>query len=179
MGSPPDARLAGERVEALLAQLRADPRAADVAEDLVRCLIDLYGAGLARIAELVGPDTLRELADDPLVESLLLVHDLHPLDPDARVQRALDRVRPYLGSHAGGVRYLGIDADGVVRLELEGTCHGCPSSTVTVQQAIEQAVRDAVPEASGIHVAGVAAPAPLLQIGRPPQQFLECPVEVR
>ena len=179
MGSPPDARLAGERVEALLAQLRTDPRPADVAEDIVRCLIDLYGAGLARIAELVGPDTLRELADDPLVESLLLVHDLHPLDPDARVQRALDRVRPYLGSHAGGVRYLGIDADGVVRLELEGTCHGCPSSTVTVQHAIEQAVRDAVPEASGIHVAGVAAPAPLLQIGRPPQQFLECPVEVR
>ena len=179
MGGEQDARRAAERVETLLAQLHADPRAAELAEELVRCLVELYGAGLARIAELVGPGTLGALADDPLVESLLLVHDLHPLDPDARVQRALDRVRPYLGSHAGGVRYLGIDGDGVVRLQLEGTCHGCPSSTVTVQQAIEQAVRDAVPEATGIDVEGVAAPAPLLQIGRPPQQFLECPVEVR
>ena len=47
------------------------------------------------------------LLADPLVESLLLLHDLHPLDVDTRIQRALDRVRPYLGSHAGGVEYLG------------------------------------------------------------------------
>jgi Fe-S cluster biogenesis protein NfuA len=174
MGREQDARLAGERVETLLAQLRADPRAADLAEELVRCLVDLYGAGLTRIAELVGPEQLTALAEDPLVESLLLVHDLHPLDADTRVQRALDRVRPYLGSHAGGVRYLGIDEQGVVRLQLEGTCHGCPSSTATVQQAIERAVQDAVPEATGIDVEGVTAPAPLLQIGHP--QYLECPV---
>jgi Fe-S cluster biogenesis protein NfuA len=150
-----------ERVAHLLDQLGGDPRA----EELVRCLVDLYGAGLSRIAELVGPQTLRGLADDPLVASLLLVHDLHPLDADTRVQRALDRVRPYLGSHAGGVEYLGIDSGGVVRLRLQGTCHGCPSSTVTVRQAIEQAVRDAVPEATGIDVEGVTAVQPLLQIG--------------
>ena len=59
---------------------------------------------------------LAPLADDPLVESLLLLHGLHPLDVDARIQRALDRVRPYLGSHAGGVEYLGV-ADGVARLQ--------------------------------------------------------------
>jgi len=170
------ARDAGQRIEGLLDQLRGDPRAATLAEDLVRCLMDFYGAGLARIAELVDASTLRELAGDPLVESLLLIHDLHPLDADTRVQRALDRVRPYLGSHAGGVEYLGIDDEGVVRLRLEGTCHGCPSSTVTVRQAIEQAVRDAVPDAAGIDVEGVAAPAPLLQIGR--RDVLECPTEL-
>ncbi len=78
---------------------------------------------------------LAAVADDPQVEGLLLLHDLHPLDVDARIQRALDRVRPYLGSHAGGVEYLGV-TDGVARLRLEGSCHGCPSSTVTVQLAI-------------------------------------------
>jgi len=85
------------------------------------------------------------------------------------VQRALDRVRPYLGSHAGGVQYLGVH-DGVARLRLEGSCHGCPSSTVTVQLAIRGAVQDAAPEVTDVVVEGMTAPpAPqLLQIGRRP-----------
>ena len=164
-----DARVAGERVEALLDQLRTgpDPKAAVVAEDLVRCLVDLYGAGLTRIVEIVGAERVGDLAADPLVESLLLIHDLHPLDADARIQLALDRVRPYLGSHAGGVEYRGIDETGVVHLRLEGSCNGCPSSTVTVRMAIEAAVQEAAPETAGIEVEGVAAAdQPLLQIGR-------------
>jgi NifU-like protein len=160
MAAPVDARRAGERVEALLAQLGDEPRAARVAEDLVRCLVDFYGAGLARVAQLVGPATLAELARDPLVESLLLIHDLHPLDPDARVRQALDRLP------AEGVEYLGIDADGVVRLRISASGHGCGSSTAAVRQAVEQAIGDAVPEATGIDVQAVPAPPPLLQIGR-------------
>jgi Fe-S cluster biogenesis protein NfuA len=110
-----------------------------------------------------------KLAADPQVESLLLLHDLHPLDTDARVQRALDQVRPYLGSHAGGVVYLGV-TDGVARLRLEGNCNGCPSSTVTVQLAIEGAVLDAAPEVSEVVVEGMTTlPEPkLLQIGKRP-----------
>ena len=109
------------------------------------------------------------LAADPLVEGLLLLHGLHPLDVDARIQRALDQVRPYLGSHAGGVQYLGV-SDGVARLRLEGSCHGCPSSTVTVQLAIEGAVQDAAPEVTEVVVEGMTAPPEpkLLQIGPRP-----------
>jgi Fe-S cluster biogenesis protein NfuA/nitrite reductase/ring-hydroxylating ferredoxin subunit len=113
---------------------------------------------------------LDRLTADPLVESLLLLHDLHPLDVDARIQRALDEVRPYLGSHAGGVEYLGV-RDGVARLRLEGSCHGCPSSTATVQLAITGAITDAAPEVTDVVVEGMTAPpaAPaLLQIGRRP-----------
>jgi Fe-S cluster biogenesis protein NfuA len=184
MADEQSARVAGERVEKLLAELRegSDPRAAAVAEDLVRCLVELYGAGLARIVDLVGADAVATLAADPLVESLLLIHDLHPLDADTRIQRALDRVRPYLGSHAGGVDYLGIDDAGVVHLRLEGSCHGCPSSTVTVQLAIEAAIQEAAPETTGIDVQGVAAEPsqpPLLQIGRRPSGYTECPTGLR
>ena len=110
------------------------------------------------------------LTEDPLVESLLLLHDLHPLDVDARIQRALDKVRPYLGSHAGGVQYLGV-RDGVARLRLEGSCNGCPSSTVTVQLAIEGAVQDAAPEVTEVRGRGddrSAGRATLLQIGPAP-----------
>jgi Fe-S cluster biogenesis protein NfuA/nitrite reductase/ring-hydroxylating ferredoxin subunit len=169
----------GARVEELLDVLRSGAArdAAPAAEELVRLLVGLYGDGLSHIVAALreqgqpGVAMLHNLAEDPLVESLLLLHDLHPLDVDARVQRALDRVRPYLGSHAGGVEYLGT-ADGVARLRLEGSCHGCPSSTVTVQLAIQGAVQDAAPEVTEVVVEGMTAPPPpgpqLLQIGRRP-----------
>ncbi|HEY6478468.1 MAG TPA: NifU family protein [Streptosporangiaceae bacterium] len=169
-------RSAGARVEELLDGLRSGPpSAALAAEELVGLLVGLYGGGLAAIVELLreqgpaGAAALAAMADDPRVEGLLLLHDLHPLDVDARIQRALDRVRPYLGSHAGGVQYLGV-ADGVARLRLEGSCDGCPSSTVTVELAIRGAVEDAAPEVTEVVVEGVAAaPEPaLLQIGRRP-----------
>ena len=169
-------RSAGARVEELLDGLRAGPpSAALAAEELVGLLVGLYGGGLAAIVALIGeqgeagPAILAAMADDPRVEGLLLLHDLHPLDVDARIQRALDRVRPYLGSHAGGVQYLGV-TDGVARLRLEGSCDGCPSSTVTVELAIRGAVEDAAPEVTEVVVEGVAAaPEPgLLQIGRRP-----------
>lgn len=169
------------RVEELLDALKGGEfgAAAPAAEELVGLLVGLYGDGLARVVTLLsaagptGAAMISKLAEDPLLESLLLLHDLHPLDMDARIQRALDRVRPYLGSHAGGVEYLGV-IDGVARLRLEGSCHGCPSSTITVQLAITGAVQEAAPEVSEVVVEGVTTPPPagpaLLQIGRRPDE---------
>lgn len=172
MGQHKDVWAAGDRVETLLADLRnaADPKVARAAEELVQTLVDLYGEALAHMMHVASesPAVAEALAADPLVESLLLVHDLHPVDVDTRIQRALDDVRPYLGSHAGGVEYRGVGDDGVVRLKLEGSCHGCPSSTVTVRLAIERAIADAAPDTAGVEVEGVVdepAGPPLLQIG--------------
>jgi Fe-S cluster biogenesis protein NfuA len=179
-------RRVGERIDELLSALRsggaqsspADPAA--TAEELVGLLVGLYGEGLEHIVATLaergetGASILAALTDDPLVESLLLLHDLHPLGVDERVQQALDRVRPYLGSHAGGVQYLGV-FNGTARLRLEGSCDGCPSSTVTVKLAIEGAVLDAAPEVSEVVVEGMTtAPEPaLLQIGRRPPDGTE------
>jgi Fe-S cluster biogenesis protein NfuA/nitrite reductase/ring-hydroxylating ferredoxin subunit len=167
----------GEQVDELLAALRSgsgDP--ASVADELVRLLVGLYGDGLSRIVDVIadygvaGAEIITSLTEDPLIESLLLLHDLHPLDVNERVQRALDQVRPYLGSHAGGVQYLGV-VDGVARLRLEGSCNGCPSSTMTVQLAIEGAVMNAAPEVTEVVVEGMTRPPEpkLFQIGRRPE----------
>ncbi|MBB2910941.1 Fe-S cluster biogenesis protein NfuA [Streptosporangium becharense] len=176
-----DVQAAGSRVEALLADLGAPGDAATraKAEELVRALVELYGAGLERIVEIVtevrAAEVLRRLVDDRLVAGLLVLHDLHPLSAAERVRAALDTVRPYLGLHEGGVELLGVDEEGVVRLRLEGTCHGCPSSRITVTDAIERAVREAAPEVVRVDVEGVTDGRPeLLQIRtRPPGP---CPV---
>jgi Fe-S cluster biogenesis protein NfuA len=179
-------RAVSDRIEALLAEVRAlgDPRARETAEELVRLLMELYGAGLERMLEIVDEADAGELfgrfAKDDLVASLMILHGLHPQDIEDRIAGALERVRPYLASHGGDVRLLGV-ADGVVRLRLEGSCHGCPSSTVTMKLAIERAIEEAAPEVARIEVEGVAgetgieaAPAggSLVQIG------LRCPSEL-
>jgi Fe-S cluster biogenesis protein NfuA len=154
------AQLAAERVDRLLAQLSAaDPRSAAVAEELTCCLVQLYGAGLARIVDMIGDERSAELCTDPLVESLLLVHDLHPLDADTRIRRAL-RVYP------GELEYRGIDATGVVRLCLTGG--GCGSVRRAAVDRIEAIVRQAAPEVAGVEVDSPPPPLPLLQVSRRP-----------
>ena len=103
----PDLRATGERIEALLDAASAGGRVArERAEELVRLVVDLYGAGLERLLEIVhesgrlDDELLDRLAADDLVASLLLVHGLHPYDVETRVARALDGVRPYLGRTA-------------------------------------------------------------------------------
>ena len=154
------AERAAERVDQLLAELRARPdrRAAEAAEQLTECLVRLYGAGLARIAERLGPAGLADLCTDPLVESLLLVHDLHPMDTATRVRRALDGMRP-----AAEVEMLGVDPDGTARLRLAGG-GGCASSRTGVLRQVEAVVLRAAPELSGVDVVSAPAPPPLLQV---------------
>jgi Fe-S cluster biogenesis protein NfuA/nitrite reductase/ring-hydroxylating ferredoxin subunit len=151
-------RTAGDRIQTLLDSCAASGAAAyERAQQLVREVVGLYGAGLERIialSELPGQDTglLERLATDDLVASLLLVHGLHPHDVYRRVSDALDRVRPYLGSHGGDVDLLEVTADDVVRLAFKGSCKSCPSSAVTLELAVEDAVRAAAPEISSIEV---------------------------
>jgi Fe-S cluster biogenesis protein NfuA/nitrite reductase/ring-hydroxylating ferredoxin subunit len=167
---PLDARRVAERVGALLSQIgdSADPRITERTEDLVSVLMQFYGAGIRRMMEIADEagmlegDLLDRFVRDELVSGLLVIHDLHPLDLETRVQDALDRVRPYLGSHGGDVEILGIDGD-VVRLRMEGSCSSCPSSTVTLNYAIEKAILEAAPEIARVEADGVEpAPQPAL-----------------
>jgi Fe-S cluster biogenesis protein NfuA/nitrite reductase/ring-hydroxylating ferredoxin subunit len=149
----------GERIDSLLSALgTSGPVAQQRGEDLVALVTNLYGAGLERLLEVLADAgrldavALDALAADELVSGLLLVHGLHPYDVTTRVAAALDSVRPYLGSHGGDVELLGIDDAGVVTLRMLGTCDSCPSSTVTLQLAVEGAIQAAAPEVTAIQV---------------------------
>jgi Fe-S cluster biogenesis protein NfuA len=148
-----EARELAARVEQQLEALETLPPAAT---DAVATLLDLYGEALTRIVARVPGDAL---AGDELVGHLLMVHGLHPVSLEARVEEALDGVRPYLRSHGGEVDLLGVQ-EGVVRLRLQGSCSGCPSSRTTLELAVEDAIRAAAPEVEAISAED--APVPLL-----------------
>ena len=162
------------RMETLLGEIETlpDRNARSKAAEVVGVLLDLYGEGLARMMEVVAEGEERErtfdaFAEDELVSHLLLLHGLHPLDLKTRVVMALEEVRPYLQSHGGNVELLGVK-EGVARLRMQGSCSGCPSSTVTLRLAIEEAIQKTAPDLEGIEAEGVAEepkPAPTIVAG--------------
>jgi len=154
---PLSVREVSERIDTLLDELgeSVPAPALERVEDLVQCVMALYGEGLGRVVGSLDDATVRRLADDEVVGNLLVLHDLHPDDVDTRVQQALERVRPYLGSHAGGVSLSGVDGRGVVHLRLEGSCDGCPSSSLTVRSAIEDAILVAAPDVVAVEAEGM------------------------
>ena len=122
--------------------------------------MDLNGAGLDRMLDMIrragepARGLIDQFARDELIGSLLLLYGLHPVDLETRVRAALEKTRPYLRSHGGNVELVSVDESGAVRLRLQGSCHGCPSSAMTLKLAIEQAIHDAAPDVTAISVDG-------------------------
>jgi Fe-S cluster biogenesis protein NfuA len=176
-----DLRRHMQRTEALLQDVEhfADPSARAKTREIVQTLMDMHGAGLERIVDHLagqgplGVKIIDDLASDDLVGSLLTLYGLHPQDLPTRVHQALEDVRPMLLGHGGNVELLDISA-GLVRLRLQGSCHGCPSSSATFRQSIEEAIYARAPDVMGIEVEGVieehaafAAPSPNGKIALP------------
>jgi Fe-S cluster biogenesis protein NfuA len=151
------------RVEELSARVEQleDPRARELAEELVSAVIAMYGDGLERIMEVIrdareaGATILDELSQDGAVASLLLIHDLYPVGLSERVLEALETVRPYMESHGGDVELVELTDDGVAILTLQGSCHGCSASRATLETAITRAIEEHCPDLAGIEVGGV------------------------
>jgi hypothetical protein len=149
-----DWRAAGDRIDALIAASAAGGAAArERAEELVRLVVDLYGAGLERLLQLLyehgqlTDDALDALAGDPLVASLLLVHGLHPYSVERRIENVLQQVN-------ADVELIGVDEAGTVHLRLSGV-DGC--GTAAVRERVEEAIEAAAPEVTAV---AIEQPAP-------------------
>ena len=152
----------GDRLQKLLAEVEAlpYPGARELIQDCMESVLGFYGAGLKRILQVVSEDgpegrkVFRDLIRDDVVKGLLLIHDLHPLNLEARLLEALDKVRPYLKSHGGNVELISLE-NNVARLRLQGTCQSCASSSVTLELAIRHAIEQACPDLAHFEVEGV------------------------
>ncbi|MFD4258545.1 hypothetical protein ACFWR9_13145 [Streptomyces sp. NPDC058534] len=175
MSGAPDAERAGQRVEEILDRLSAsgDRTACEAADELVRVLMEFYGAGLARTVELLGREPGRPAADaldalltDDLVASLLVLHGLHPHDAPTRIARAL-------GGLPQPVENAGFDpATGELRLRpvASGGC-GCGGSRDAVEDSARDALACLAPEVTTVVLEEDTAREPvLLQIGAVPPE---------
>ncbi len=84
-----------------------------------------------------------------------MVVDEDPADADiaAQIQELLDtRVRPAVAGDGGDIVYRGY-RDGVVHLQMQGACSGCPSSTATLKHGIEGLLKHYIPEVTEVRAA--------------------------
>ena len=140
------------RIEELIRKLEssADPGSLATTRELVQSLMDLYGAGLDRLTEIIaakgeaGREILDELGRDELVGNLLAANGLHPLDLETRARRAMEKLHTRLRSQ-GSVELLGID-EGVIRLRLRASGSGCGSSAGSLKSVVEEAMYEAAPD---------------------------------
>ncbi len=67
-------------------------------------------------------------------------------DLKARVQEALNSVRPALQADGGDVELVDVKDDGTVEVRLQGACGSCPMAQMTLKMGIEQRLKEEVPE---------------------------------
>jgi Fe-S cluster biogenesis protein NfuA/nitrite reductase/ring-hydroxylating ferredoxin subunit len=155
----------GKRVQELIAEIDdvTDANTRELLQECMQEVLAFYGLGLSRVLEVAksvsgGQDVYDKLVHDGIVRGLLLIHGLHPVPLEARLREALEKVRPYMESHGGNVELLSLDSD-VAHLRLVGHCKSCPSSAVTLELALKQAIEEACPDLLSFECEGVAEAA--------------------
>src|SRR5271154_7596249 len=161
MPAQPEFQQRLQSIERLLGEIEsaADPSLRSSVQELVQLVMDLHGAGIERMLELVraagdaGETITQKLGRDDLVASLLVLYGLHPVDLEGRVNQALDKVRPRLRAREGQVELLSIQ-DGAVRLRLRANGHGCGSTAEALKEMVEEAIYQAAPDITALTVDG-------------------------
>ncbi|MFB0872709.1 MULTISPECIES: NifU family protein [unclassified Sphingobium] len=116
----------------------------DVKPDILAILLDhfsadmpLFAAGSAAGISVPADDD--SFSDDP--EDAEIVEQIRDLIDT--------RVRPAVANDGGDIVYRGFDK-GTVYLKMQGACSGCPSSTATLKNGIEQLLKHYVPEVTEV-----------------------------
>lgn len=123
----------------------ADPACRSVTTELLASVLRFHTTALERMLQLIeasegGGAILAGLDRDPLVRSMLLVHDLHPESASMRVRRAITELEPYLQKREAKLEIITLEED-CVRIKVTAGTHSGP-----VGATIEQAIRNAAPE---------------------------------
>jgi Fe-S cluster biogenesis protein NfuA len=126
-----------------------DERVRDQITELLDWVDVFHREGLGRLVEMIrawrGEIFLDSVARDEITGPFLDAYDLgEGEDRDFEVQdavnAALEEVRPYVESHGGTIAVDSI-VDGVVKVQMLGSCDGCPSSAATLTAGVEEALR--------------------------------------
>ena len=67
-----------------------------------------------------------------------------------KVQSVINLIRPAVQADGGDIELVDVGTDGIVQIRFHGACHGCPSSTMTLQMGIERNLREKVAEVTQV-----------------------------
>ena len=148
MAGAPEFQQRLESIEQLIRQIEAtgDPSVRTAARELVQVVMELHGAGLERILEILGTSgepgqsILGSMGRDDMVASLLVLYGLHPLSFEERIEQAIEKANRQMRSRSGTVELVRIE-DGGVHLNLRANGHG-PALKEIVEAAVYQAAPD-------------------------------------
>jgi hypothetical protein len=143
------------RIEGLVRKVESagDPALRSAARDLVESLMELHGAGLERMLEIIssssetGAGLVHSLSQDELVSSLLVLYGIHPEDFETRVRRGLDKVRPQLRSNGARVEIISL-SDGVIHARISG------AASPDFEAAVREALFETAPDAAEVVIDG-------------------------
>ena len=104
---------------------------------LFASIMDFYAEGEA---------VLTEGGSEEEVDSLAILDD--DTEVVQMIKELLDmRIRPSVMEDGGDIKFHGFDEEsGVVRLGMQGSCSGCPSSSATLKGGIENMLMHYIPE---------------------------------
>ncbi|MCQ2548389.1 MAG: NifU family protein [Clostridia bacterium] len=69
---------------------------------------------------------------------------------EAKINEALDQVRPFLKRDGGDVEFVELTEDNIVKVRLKGHCAGCPGAQMTIKGVIERILKESYPEIQGV-----------------------------
>jgi hypothetical protein len=130
------------------------------ARELVQLLMEVHGAGLERLLELVfessakGETMIGILGRDPIVRNLLLLYSLHPEDMETRVLKALDEAGARLRKLDCEVELAGI-RDGAVQVRVHASGHTRGSAAKNLRSIVEAEVYDMAPDVASLTLLGL------------------------
>ena len=116
----------------------------DVKPDVLGTLMEHFSANIPLFAPgtaagIVVPEDDAEFGDDPADAEIV-----------EQIRELIDtRVRPAVANDGGDIVYRGFDK-GTVYLKMQGACSGCPSSSATLKNGIEQLLKHYVPEVTEV-----------------------------
>lgn len=154
---PEQARRIEELVRKL--ELSGDPAIVATAKELVEALMNLHGAALERMLEIVsragaaGQEIAEGFGRDDLVGNVLVLYGLHPLDLEARLCLALEKLEPSMRKQSRSIELVSV-VEGMVRLRVQSTSssNGSPGHLRT---AIEDALYAAAPDIGHLTIEGL------------------------
>jgi len=69
---------------------------------------------------------------------------------EQNIKDAIENIRPYLQRDGGDVEFVEYTEDKIVKVRLQGACHGCPGAKMTLKNGIERILKEQYPEIAGV-----------------------------